>query len=644
LESFAIGLAALRTRQRDIVDDLKIVLQLLTHFGAYGLLLIVIILLVHDPTRAEKLKLAFLTPFFRFWKWGARQYLATRVSLSVSEFFKYQVTGLLSSTSQFKFKIRWVRAASDPVLKKNGTLILRLEETNDQTRNILSATKVALAKTVCPTLRSQMQPHMQNAIDLALLRKLTERLGKHAHPVFYKYFLEPHTKDDNECAALLTELIEIDRAGLFVAIFLEELSLLGDFTFSSDDRNDKTEAIKKFLVFLLGLARRAEFAFAELDHMSDDIRVGIILLAKGVKAATEGVTPYVKRINQKIRGGCETIYIVAYKAAVRFQNNLVRAIGADVRISVAKISRVPVHALKSKRHLETISIVQLRIGRFAETDFDTHLKESSIKEGDIITGKVLDVAEQVALVSVDGLTGSITRRHCSWSTISRCSDVLSEGEESRFEVGRIDQGRGMLILTRRFEDEDPFQCYPLPNCGDTIEVHIHAIDGNAFIAKRDDGLEVQIPFVEASWLDERPNPANFLDRSVPVQVYEIDTLQRVVRASLRRLDPNPWPSFHKRFPNGTRMRGKVVEVNKLLHFIRVSIADGVTGIVPAENMIAAGYEYSDFENTIAVGQVLDVVVTKVFLSKQKIRLDLQRNQSAASKPDGKVDPRSGRHR
>ena len=39
----------------------------------------------------------------------------------------------------------------------------------------------------------------------------------------------------------------------------------------------------------------------------------------------------------------------------------------------------------------------------------------------------------------------------------------------------------------------------------------------------------------------------------------------------------------------------------------------------------AGFELADFANTIVKGQGLDVVVSKVFLAKRRIRLDLRRN-------------------
>ncbi len=48
-------------------------------------------------------------------------------------------------------------------------------------------------------------------------------------------------------------------------------------------------------------------------------------------------------------------------------------------------------------------------------------------------------------------------------------------------------------------------------------------------------------------------------------------------------------------------------------------------------MIAAGYEYRDFENTVVPGQKLDVIITKVFIAKRRIRIELERS-SVNGKP------------
>ena len=115
-----------------------------------------------------------------------------------------------------------------------------------------------------------------------------------------------------------------------------------------------------------------------------------------------------------------------------------------------------------------------------------------------------------------------------------------------------------------------------------------------------------------------------------------------MRGSVRRTVEDPWPEIHKALPPGRELHGSVSEVNE--NFVRVALPNGLQGIVPRECMQQAGFEYADHATNVVVGQGLDVVVTKVFLSKRKIRLDLKRNvmakQTEQTAPNNASQPTS----
>ena len=294
------------------MNDTYKLLEFIWQKGIIAIILIALLLIIHDPDRAEKLKELIFLPLFRFFKRGSRQYMAAKVGYTATEFLKRQIRTELNSVPDVKIKIKWVHSPSDPVLSQDGTLVLRLRETDDQTRNVLSATKVALPHLICPTLRPHMRPHASVAIDLTLLRKLTDGMGKHAYPIFQRYFLSPALDENVEIKALFTKLVELDSSGTFVFIFLEELNLLGETLYSKGDTSDRTEEITAFLEFLLGEARREISEEITLRYFSKDFNVGIILLAKTWKALIQGVAPYIKRMDENVKLGCDSIYIIAF--------------------------------------------------------------------------------------------------------------------------------------------------------------------------------------------------------------------------------------------------------------------------------------------------------------------------------------------
>lgn len=70
---------------------------------------------------------------------------------------------------------------------------------------------------------------------------------------------------------------------------------------------------------------------------------------------------------------------------------------------------------------------------------------------------------------------------------------------------------------------------------------------------------------------------------------------------------------------------KVIEVREQL--IRVELPNGLIGYIISDELAQAGYEYADYMNSMVEGQGIDVVVQKIFIARQTVRLGLRRNVS-----------------
>ena len=87
--------------------------------------------------------------------------------------------------------------------------------------------------------------------------------------------------------------------------------------------------------------------------------------------------------------------------------------------------------------------------------------------------------------------------------------------------------------------------------------------------------------------------------------------------------PDPWPQIQKRFRKGQRFNGRIVEITS--GFVRVSLPDGYSGIIPRIFLEESGFENVNYEDNFVIGQGIDVVISKIFTVKRKIRLNLTRN-------------------
>ena len=332
------------------------------------------------------------------------------------------------------------------------------------------------------------------------------------------------------------------------------------------------------------------------------------------------------RLTKDLLEGCESVYLIAlHPRAFPFFKRLLKAITEQGKVLIKK--EIVLHVDLGLQGAEVKEEMRLALvrknGISLDEAFDERLKASGIKEGGQVEGVVTEVSPLHALVDVEGLDGHVNKKECSWSVLKDCVTVLSIGDRRQFVVKTINRTIGTLELSLRLDEEDPWQIAECPDVGEVVEAEVSGQFGKALVCRLSSGLEVYLPMVEISWFPEADKVQGLVGSKQQVLVYEVIPENRTILCSLRRLENDPWPELHKCFSPGTEITGKVCEVNP--HFVRVEIDSGLTAIIPKECMTKAGYEYADYEQNIVEGQGLEVVVTKVFIKKRKIRVDLRRN-------------------
>lgn len=595
----------------------KVVEELLKYGLIPTFLLIIIFLIVQDPNRAFKLKSLLISPFFKLFKWFKRAYVANEVASNVNNFFSKELSG-----EEVSVKINWVKSDSDPIFKK-GNLIVLMKKEDDQAKNILTATKYALPKVVCPIFRHHVKSSYSSAIDLAVLQKLANKLGNHGKYVFRKYFLNPEIESDPEIVDTLQKLIKIDKTGIFTTIFLNELDHIGEGLFADSNTTDRTAELLKFINFLCTIADREIGEEIELISFSDVFKVSVIFLAKSQIASKRGLIPYLRILNKNLEKGADSTYIIAFPPAFDFLNKFIDVIDGNQRVSIEKVFKTK--EIYHSEHSTSINICCLRRNKnFTNDSFVKKIEASEIKVGKIVKGTVVDCSSDEALVSFLGVDGTIKKSDCSWLSHMNCNDILETGNSLDFIVKDIDNANGNISLSLRFPEDDPWKKITIPKLNDEIEIEIVGCDPSSFKCTYLDSLEVVIPAHEISWHILTPmEKAGYINEKIIVKVIKVNAETRTIECSHRQLMKDPWPSIHDTLKIGSEFNGKVHEVNE--HFVRVKIENGLIGKIPKEALIKAGHEYANYQENLVEGQGIDVVVTKVFLNKRWIRLDLKRN-------------------
>ena len=587
-------------------------------------LLVILFLIIQDPDRVYKIKAIITEPFFKFFKWFSREYIASNVSANANEFLNSSIFSLLTHSERFNVKVKWVKEVNDPILSKQGTLILRMKEDNDQTKNILSAVHSALPYVLCPLIRTNINKTCEKSIDLTVLMKLAEKLGKHGKITFKNYFLDPETENDFQIQKLIKKLIILDKHGFFLPIFINELEMLSEGLYSDNDKADYSTQVINFIEYLLSIVNRELHEEIELEYLSSPFKVSTILLAKTQKADKEGLKPYLRRLKINLDKGSESIYFISFPPAFDFFDRLLNSLENYEGIFIKKVIKTHYYT-NGIGYQGTLRIAVLtRNDVFSDGEFEQKLNDYNIKEGSKIKGLVEDVSQKETLVSIMGIKAFISRNDCSWLSVLSCSDVLNVGQEYEFQIKNIDKKSNLIYLTLRIPETNPWNFVELPKIGSLIEVEFITFDSIKFTCLYQNNLELYIQVEELSWFLLTTNQIKELIVSrKKVKVSNVDDEKEKIFCSLRQVDENPWINIHSSLKVGTEFTGKVSDITS--NYIQVKLPNNYYGIIPRESLEKAGFEYAKYEDNLIIGQGIEVVISKVFIERKRIRLDLKRN-------------------
>ncbi len=461
---------------------------------------------------------------------------------------------------------------------------------------------------------------------MVVLKKLSEKLGNHGRMTFKRYFLDPQTEVDIKINELIIKLQNLDRHGFLMPIFLNELESLSEALFANNDNQDYSDQVMSFLEYLLTIINRERGTEIQLLYLVPPFKVSTILLAKAHRADKEGLKPYLRRLKINLDKGSESIYIISFPPAFHFFDRLLSALDGYERVIIKKhVKTTYQNDFSSGESNLRISVLS-RNDIFNDETFEDKLNYLNLKEGSKVKGIVEDISQNECLVNVLGINSYITKQECSWIQIDNCNEVLSIGQEYDFVITKIDKSLSLLYLTLKSEDENPWHLIELPKEKDVIDVFIKSKDNLKLNCVYNNKLEVYILNEETSWFfltDIQFQSLIGTTQKVKV-VQKEDALQRIF-CSIRQLDNNPWPSIHSSLKVGMEFNAKISGITP--NFIQVQLPNNYIGIVPKDSLEKAGYEYKNFHQNLVIGQGLDVYVSKVFIDKQRIRLDLLRNKN-----------------
>ena len=248
-------------------------------------------------------------------------------------------------------------------------------------------------------------------------------------------------------------------------------------------------------------------------------------------------------------------------------------------------------------------------------------------EGCTLNGVVTGRVRGGLIVNVDGIEAFLPGSQLDVDPVHDVETFINQTLE--FKLIKISHERRNLILSRRelLEDRMADQKRDLLA---SIQIGQHRTgrvknitDFGAFIDLS--GLDGLLHITDMSWgRVKHPSEVVKVGQELEVVILDVDLNRERVSLGLKQIQQNPWDGVEGRYPVGSRIRGKVV--NLVPYGAFVEIEPGIEGLVHVSEF-SWTKRIARASDILSVGDEVDVVVLSINSIEQKIALGIRQTEA-----------------
>ncbi|MDY7010175.1 MAG: 30S ribosomal protein S1 [Planctomycetota bacterium] len=139
------------------------------------------------------------------------------------------------------------------------------------------------------------------------------------------------------------------------------------------------------------------------------------------------------------------------------------------------------------------------------------------------------------------------------------------------------------------------------------------------------GIDGLVHITDMSWgRIDHPSEVVKVDEEIEVVVLAIDGDKEKISLGIKQKTPSPWEGIEERYPVGSRVRGKVV--NMVPYGVFVKLQEGIEGLVHISEM-SWTKRINHPSEIVNVGDEIDVVILETDKDKQEISLGIKQIQT-----------------
>ena len=249
--------------------------------------------------------------------------------------------------------------------------------------------------------------------------------------------------------------------------------------------------------------------------------------------------------------------------------------------------------------------------------------ESALEKGENVTGLVTGKVKGGLTVTLNGIRAFVPGSLIDTRPIKDLSPF--EGQTMEFRVIKLDRKRNNAVLSRRAiveasMGEERAKIMENLSEGSIVTGIVKNItDYGAFVDLG--GIDGLLHITDMAWKRVR-HPSDILQpgQEVTAKILRFDNERQRVSLGIKQMGDDPWNGIARRFPQGTRMFGKVSNITDYGCFVEVE--DGIEGLVHVSEMDWTN-KNSDPKKLVTLGQECEVMVLEIDEDRRRISLGMK---------------------
>jgi small subunit ribosomal protein S1 len=249
--------------------------------------------------------------------------------------------------------------------------------------------------------------------------------------------------------------------------------------------------------------------------------------------------------------------------------------------------------------------------------------ENSLESGEFVTGTVSGKVKGGLTVLVNGIRAFLPGSLLDTRPVKDMTPY--EGKTMEFKVIKLDRKRNNVVLSRRAVVEASMgeeRAKLLETLSEGAIVHgvvKNITEYGAFVDLG--GIDGLLHITDMAWRRVRhPSEVVTVGQELTAKVLKFDAEKNRVSLGLKQLGDDPWHGVSRRYPNGTRLFGKITNIADYGAF--VEIEPGIEGLVHVSEMDWTNKNVAPAK-VVVLGEEVEVMVLEIDEDKRRISLGMK---------------------